>query len=389
MTIHAPTSTLLLADAFREMMFRGSRGATYSAETDAMFMFLFWFSTAVFVGLMGAMVWWTIKYRWKPGQRLKYSPAHNTALEVTWTVIPTIIVVFMFLFGFWTYTKQQIAPSNAVVLSLSAKKWNWDLTYPGGIGATESVRNGAVDIPVFLVPEDTPIQLQMISDDVIHSFWVPDFRFKQDVFPNRFTTYWFQSEKLTDADRDNPDLPYRNREHWVFCAEYCGDNHSEMAAILRVIPREEFDKWLREPWPEGMRPEEIGFKLWTLKGCNACHTLDGSAGTGPTWKNLAGYEHTYTNGQTILADADHLRNSILNPGNEIRSGYTNQMPTYAGSISNQDLGRIIAYMNTISDKGATVDFGAPAAPGATPPAGEQPAGEQPARTGEPESGGGN
>ncbi|MBX3365430.1 MAG: cytochrome c oxidase subunit II [Phycisphaeraceae bacterium] len=359
MTTSAFHPSLLLADAVRQWMFRPSRGATYSAGTDAMFMFLFWFSTAVFIGLMVPMVWWTIKYRWKPGQRLLYSKSHNTALEITWTVIPTIIVVFMFLAGFWTYARQQIAPSNAVVLSLSAKKWSWDLSYPGGISATETTRNGAVDIPVFLVPEDTPIQLQMISEDVIHSFWVPDFRFKQDVFPNRFTTFWFQTEKLTPSDHDNTDLPYPNREHWVFCAEYCGDNHSEMAAIIRVVPREAFDSWMRAPWPEGMKPEEIGFRLWSLKGCNACHTLDGSPGTGPTWKNMAGYEHDYTDGVRRMADANHMRNAILNPGSEIRTGYTNQMPTYAGTLTNQDLNNLIAYMNTLSDRGARTGFDDP------------------------------
>ena len=102
---------------------------------------------------------------------------------------------------------------------------------------------------------------------MIHSFWVPDFRMKQDVFPNRFTTYWFQTEKLKDTDNDNPDLGYRNKEHWVFCAEYCGDNHSEMAAIIRVVPQEHFAAWVREPFKAEEPLVNVGKILYSNKGC--------------------------------------------------------------------------------------------------------------------------
>lgn len=383
-------NTLIPGDAVTRFIFGDAEGSSYSGGVTWTFMYIFWISTVVFVGLVFLMLLWTFKYRWKPGKRLIRSRAHNTPLEIVWTVIPSIIFVVMFFQGFYAYMRQQIAPGDSTVLSVTGRKWNWDIAYPGGASATESRQQGfAVEggVPVYYMPEDTPIQLQMSSEDVIHSFWIPDFRFKQDVFPNRYTAYWFQSEKLTPADRDNPDLPYPNREHRLFCAEYCGDNHSEMAGIIRIIPKDEFSKWLANPWPKDMDPTVIGQKLWSIKGCNACHLTDGTDSTGPTWQNLAGYEHDYTNGNRIVADNAHLRESILNPGKDVRIGFVNQMPPYAGRLSEREINALITYINSISDRGVKMEFAPTPDPGTQGQPVEAgagsgtPTGENPSRSG--------
>jgi len=347
-------STGLLAQSWLEnVFFRDAEGATYSGAADQVFMFIWWLSAISFVGLMVPTFYWTIKYRRRPGKPAPVSPAHNTPLEITWTVIPSVVLVALFFVGFWVYADQQVAEDGSMNLDLTAQKWSWSITYANGASSTETTPLGAKQAPVFIVPEDQPILLQMTSTDVIHSFWVPDFRMKVDVFPNRYTSYWFRTEPLAPGDQDNPDLPYPNREHWVFCAEYCGDDHSEMAAVLRVVPREQFEAWFDQPYSESMAPIEIGRLVYNAKGCNACHTLDGSAGTGPTWKNLYGYEFSYRDGSSIVADVNHIRESIYDPGKYIRNGYDDQMASYQGRINTKEMNGLLALMRSLSDRGGS------------------------------------
>lgn len=348
---------LALNDAIIDFFLRREGSATYSADVDWLFLLIFWISFISFFALMIPTAYFVLKYRRKRGVPIQHSPSHNTAIEVTWTVIPSIILVALFFVGFWAYAKQHVAEEGAVQLDLTAKKWSWDITYPNGSGATLQTTLGKGNVPIFLFPDDEPFQLRMQSIDVIHSFWVPDFRMKVDVFPNRFTTYWFRPERLTDADRDNPELGYPNREHWLFCAEYCGDDHSEMGAVLRVVPREVYEDWLAQPFDDTIPPVKRGEMLYTLKGCNACHSVDGSANTGPTWLNLYGYEHSYTDGSTHVADDNFIRQSIYEPSAFIRQGYPNQMASYQGNINAEELAGITTYMKSISDRGGNIGSG--------------------------------
>ncbi len=342
----------------QELFFRDNGQATYSRDSDLIFLGLFWFSFVTFVVMMALMIYWTIKNRgWKKGVRVQRSASHNNVMELTWTIIPTLLVVVMFVVGFRAYARQVVSPDQAINLDVAASKWSWEITYPNGSGATETTAQndvGANAAPIFVIPEDTPIKLTMSSADVIHSFWVPDFRMKQDVFPNRFTTYWFQSEKLKDMDRDNPDLDYPNKEHWLFCAEYCGDNHSEMAGIIRIVPREVYAGWIREPFGKDQTLLEIGKTLYTSKGCVQCHTTDGSSGTGPSWKDLFGSQSQYSNAPAWTLDANAVREAVYEPAAKIRQGFPNQMATYQGRINDKELRALIAYMKSISTY--TTDF---------------------------------
>jgi len=208
---------------------------------------------------------------------------------------------------------------------------------------------------VFYVPEDTPILLRMISTDVIHSFWAPDFRMKQDIFPNRYTSYWFQAdplgaEALTMPARDDAhiDRDYPYRDHIIFCAEYCGDLHSEMFAVLRVVETDVYEAkiaaWAR---PTGTLAER-GQMVARRRGCLTCHTTDGGSSTGPTWKDLYGSTRQFTDGSTRVADDNYIRESIWNPGTQIVQGFANQMTPFAGIVSEDEIRALTAYIGTLS-----------------------------------------
>lgn len=370
------SSTLADGGFWKETFFRGAGKASYSGDVDRLFLGIWWVSVAAFIGLMTLMFYFVIKYRRRPGVPAQRSVSHNMPLEIAWTVIPTIFFVFMFFGGFFVYAKEHVAPGDAMQLDLTASKWTWSITYPNGSGATEEMLLGALERAVFLVPEDTPIQLQMTSTDVIHSFWVPDFRLKVDIFPNRYTSYWFKTAPLEPGEE--------YRDHWIFCAEYCGDQHSEMAATLRVVSREQFGKWLREPFKDSKPLVEVGKTLYGTKGCASCHTVDGKPNTGPTWQNLFGSVSQYTDGSSATMDFNQIRESIYIPSAKIRLGFQPEMTTYQGGVSLRELTALIAYMQSISDNAPT-----PALDrtwGDTAPADDQ-TGEQTDGTGETQTGG--
>ncbi len=314
---------------------------------DELFMYIFWLSVAWFVFLMGLTFFFVVKYQRKPGQKLQRSPAHHTPLEIAWTVIPTLFLVYIFFKGFWGYADALVAPANAEVINLKAQKWAWRMTYPNGAESPLSTKfmytdaqgnqvTSAQEAPIFVVPAGKPVQLRMSSMDVIHSFWVPDFRSKFDVFPNRYTAYWFQADEPGD--------------HVIYCAEYCGDLHSEMYAILRVVPEPEYRKTIDEwniNWGEGLAA--VGAKLYKSKGCVACHTVDGTANTGPTWKGIWGKEHEFQDGGKAVVDANYIRESILVPAAHIVKGFPNQMVSYQGQLNDRELDALIAYIESLGD----------------------------------------
>jgi len=333
---------------WEELFFRGGATTPVAQATDGLFMLIFWFGVFWFVLLSILWIYWVIKYRRRPGVAAEPSASHNTLLEIVWTVVPSSALIVLFLLGFWVYMDKQIAPSDAIELRVSGWKWGWQVTYPDGEQSAWQVPldegntfNAGAGVPVFVVPEDTAISLRMSSQDVLHSFWIPDFRTKMDLFPNRYTGYTFRTPKLlTGQDY---------QDHWIFCAEYCGDFHAEMAAILRVVPRTDYGTILASWNSDGLTPVEQGILVASAQ-CYVCHSVDGSAGTGPTWKNLYLYDRPMTDGSTVLGDEDYIRESILVPGAKVHQGYANQMPSFQGLLSEAQLEGLIAYIRTLSDR---------------------------------------
>lgn len=351
----------------QNFIFGGQPGSESAMAVDALFLLIFWFSAFFFVLLMGLMVYWTIKYRRRPGTPAPVSPHHNTPLEILWTVVPSSALLVIFLLGFWGYVSKMVPASGALELKVDGFKWGWNITYPSGVTSTEVMAIAIEDktYPVFYVPENTPVSLRMSSSDVIHAFWIPAFRTKMDVYPNRYSGFTFHtptlgvSETVTDISSGSPvEIP--GRDLIVYCAEYCGDDHSRMAATLRVVPQDLYEAKLRSFESTG-DPIKDGERIYAVR-CASCHTVNGSPSIGPTWKDMFGYEVIFNDGASLVRDENYIRESIYVPGAHIVAGYAANMPSFQGQISEPQLEALIAYMKSLSDRGGTpASTGDPAA----------------------------
>lgn len=298
--------------------------STYAHEVDNLFYFILWLSVFFFSLIMGLMVYFVWKYRAREGHTSQPSPIHNTTLEVVWTAIPVILVIIIFYMGFTGFMNIANPPQNAYEINVTGMKWKWLFTYP----------NGYVDEKLH-VPVNRPIRLVMTSEDVIHSLYIPAFRMKMDVVPGRYHKIWFNATKEGEYD--------------IYCAEYCGTNHSDMITKTVVHAPGEFEKWLEQAsnFLATLPPHEAGEKLYKQRGCSGCHSVDGKANTGPTFQNLFGHPVQLKDGSTVEADENYIRESILNPQAKVVGGYQPVMPTYKGKIKDEEILAIIEYLKTL------------------------------------------
>jgi cytochrome c oxidase subunit 2 len=297
-----------------------------AAATDTLFHFIFYVSAFFFALIMVLMIWFVVRYRRRAPEEAGTGPHHNTALEVLWSVVPIGLVVAMFLIGFKDYMRMvgpQNAP-NAYEIGVLGVKWKWTFTYP----------NGYVDDALH-VPVDTPMQLTLSSDDVIHSLYIPAFRIKQDAVPGRYTKMFFRA--------------IEPGEYQIFCAEYCGTSHSTMLTKVVVHRPGEYEKWLEQAsnFLDRMSPAEGGQKLFMQRGCATCHSVDGKAGTGPTLKGVFGHDVILTTGAKVVADENYVRESILNPQAKVVAGFEPVMPTFQGRLKDREITAIIEYLKTV------------------------------------------
>lgn len=347
-----------LADSAHEFMFKreGLGGKSYFTgvtDSDDIYMWIFWLSTVIFIMLMGVMLYWTFKYRRVPGTIAAASSSHNMPLELAWSIIPMGFFAYMFFEGFHGYIGRLAAPPDSIELRLTGRKWNWSAVYPNGAETPEQIVVGAVKVPVFYVPEDRPVKLLMISQDVLHAFWIPDFRTKMDVQPNRYTSYWFKAARLDDGPTKSLPDGTRYRDHFAFCAEYCGDMHSEMAAIIRVVPDAYYGQVI-STWNDAVEPVELGRRKWASM-CSSCHSSDGTKNTGPTWKGLFGHAVDFTDGTSYTAEqmgndeffANYIRESILEPQKKIVAGFGPNMNSFRGQITEPQIAGITAYIKSL------------------------------------------
>ncbi len=363
-------------DILQKMFFGDTPAPSEAAAwSDGLFLMITWFSIFFFVVLMTLMVVFVIKYRRRPGVPAQPSPHHNLHIEILWTVIPSASMLVMFVYGFWGYSYKLVSPDNALELKIQGSKWSWIATYPNGASSPETQALSKVvdnenhvvtqgkEYPIFYVPEDTDIKLRMMSTDVIHSFWIPEFRTKMDVIPNRYTGFGFRTPKLNadetvvfhDAEA-NRDTIIAGRDMWVFCAEYCGDDHSRMAATLRIVTREVYDQKMAD-WSVQLSPIDAGKKIWT-QICKSCHEVDGTRLVGPTWNSVKngdgqfgyGYEAELVDGSTAMRDANYYRESILDPNAKVVKGFAPAMSSYQGQLSDEDIDNLIVYIQSLSDR---------------------------------------
>jgi len=303
-------------------------GSTTASAVDWLFYFLFYVAAFFFLLIVTLMTLFVLKYRARPDRDApEPSPSHNTWLELTWSVIPTMIIIFIFAVGFAGYMEMRTPPANAYEIRVTGQKWKWFFTYP----------TGYVDENLH-VPVDRPIRLVMTSRDVIHSLYIPAFRLKMDLVPGRYTSTWFQAIQPGEYD--------------LLCAEYCGDNHSSMLAKVIVHRPGEFEKWLEEAsnFIKNLSPVEAGQILYQRQGCAQCHSIDGSAKVGPTFLGLFESQVKLADGSTVTADENYLRESILVPDAKVVAGFRPQMPPYQGLLDEDKIAALIEFIKSLKSE---------------------------------------
>lgn len=283
------------------------------------------------VAIVGSMIYFAIRYREKPGRRHETPRIEGShTLELIWTIVPTIICIFIAYYSVTYYRELRAVPENALTINAWAQKWKWDFQYTDGV---KREITGEMVVPV-----GQPIKVVLRSRDVLHSFFIPAMRVKSDALPTKFTYVSF--------------TPVKTGLYQAFCTEYCGQNHSAMLAKVRVVSQEEYARWVNDDSEQKMKgrvpPEERGKILYQQKGCNACHSLNGTRVVGPSWLKIFGREGKFSDGTAYKADENYIEESIYNPNLHIVEGYpANQMPAYAGQLSKDDIGDIIAFMKTL------------------------------------------
>ncbi len=296
-------------------------------EVDFVFYMILGISAFFFALVTAAMVYFAIVYRRRPGHREEKTATSSMVLELTWTIIPVLIVAYIFYAGFSAYMQMQSGPQNSYEILVKAQKWDWFFTYP----------NGYVSSDLHL-PVDQPIKLIMSSEDVIHSLYIPAFRVKMDCVPGRYTYAWLRATEVTP-----PDEPYG-----LFCTEYCGDSHFNMLANVVVHKAGDFDAWLENAanYLKDLPPAEAGAVVFGQR-CAQCHSIDGTAKTGPTFQGSFGADHKMRDGSTVKVDENYIRESIMAPGDKVRDGYQAVMPTFKGILSDAEIGYLIEYIKTL------------------------------------------
>jgi cytochrome c oxidase subunit 2 len=303
---------------------------------DAPFYFVIATSALLTVGVVLAMLRLMMKYLRREEDEGSTLVEPSPLLELSWVVLPTILVLIVFFWGFQAFMTVTQAPANSYEIRAYARKWAWEFEYPNGFRTTNEL----------YVPSNRPVKLIMTSSDVLHSFWVPNFRIKHDVIPNQYTSVWFEATKETVMPASVGD-PESTGYIQILCTEYCGTGHSAMGAKLWVLPQDRYDEFLAGAGgaTDDMPLPELGELLYTQKACNGCHSIDGSPGVGPTLQGLYGKQELLTDGSTVTADENYLRESILVPAAKIVEGYQPIMPPIP--LTDREVDGLIEYMKTL------------------------------------------
>lgn len=310
------------------------QSSTTAHHVDGLFNFILYTGALLTVLVAIAMVYFVWTYRRRRPDDRPVDVHESKWLELSWVVIPTLLVLIVFFWGFRAYVGAAVPPSDAYPIQVTAKKWAWSFEYP----------NGQQTFGEIVVPVGQPIKLEMTSQDVLHSFFVPEFRIKHDVLPNRQTFVWFEAP--------------REGVYQAVCTEYCGTAHSNMGARIRVVSRTAFYAFLRNGFlpgeqPPAMAPADLGESLYTSRNCNTCHSLDGSAGVGPTWQGLWGAARPGSAEGTVN-DA-YIHHSIVAPNDYYAPGFSGGMPSYEGQLDTTQTAAIAAFIRQINGAATAAD----------------------------------
>lgn len=332
----------ILADASSTMFFP-SQASTVAAEVDWLFNFIYYVSAFFFVLVVGVMIYFVLKYYRRPGHTEQPTPSHHEGLEITWSVIPSIIVGIIFYFGFTGYLNLREAPENSYEIQVISSQWKFTYVYPNGHSDTE-----------LHIPVNRPVRFLISSQDVLHSFFIPAFRIKMDAVPGRFTTTWVNATDVTGQGID----PNNHSPYDLFCAEYCGQQHSTMRSKVYVHESGEFEAWLEDAGNLlGKYPPEEAGKILYEKRCQQCHTIDGTNPAnkaGPTFKGAWGMERQViprgaSAPETVVMDENYVLESIRQPNAKIVLGRNPGMPVFdTRQLKDEEIAAIISFFKTLN-----------------------------------------
>jgi len=297
------------------------QASNFAPETDQLLYFLLAVAVFFTVLIFGAIFYFAIRYRRRSERELPRVLHTGLTLEILWTVIPFGLTMIMFGWGAKIFFNESRPPDNALQIYVVGKQWMWKIQH----------MEGQREINELHVPAGRPVRLTMTSEDVIHSFFVPAFRTKQDVVPGRYSTTWW--------------TPTKPGNYHLFCAEYCGTNHSRMIGWVHVMRPQEYQSWLNGGRPFGSLAEN-GEKLFQDLACGNCHKADGS-GRCPTLVGLFGRNVQLTDGRTIKADEAYIRESILQPTAKVVAGYQPLMPTFQGLVTEEGVLQLVEYIKSL------------------------------------------
>jgi cytochrome c oxidase subunit II len=296
--------------------------STTAGNVDALYIFLLMVSGIMTLMIFSVLTVFAVRFRKRRGQRAEQIEG-STLLEITWSVIPFCVMMVFFIWGAVLYFQERTPPQDALEVYTVAKQWMWKFEHKGG----------QREINELHVPVGRDIKMILTSQDVIHSFFVPAFRLKQDVLPGRYTTMWFRATKPGT--------------YHLFCSQYCGTQHSGMIGWVVVMEPSEYEAWMSGSG--GNQPlAETGQKLFNDLGCITCHRAD-TQGRGPDLAGIFGKTVALQDGRSVTVDENYIRESILEPNSKVVQGFKPIMPTFQGQLSDEQLNALVDYVKSLGE----------------------------------------
>lgn len=315
------------------------QASTFAWQVDALYFYLIAVSIAFSIPIVVAIFVFGLKYRETEKYATPEEMHGSMLLETVWSIIPFVISMTIFIGGALIYFNQYTPPEDSMEIYVVGKQWMWKAQH----------QTGQREINELHIPVGRKVKLTMTTEDVLHDFSIPAFRTKADVVPGRYTYMWFEATKPG--------------KYHLYCAEYCGLNHSGMGGWIYVMEQRDFDNWLSGS-VSGQTPVEMGKDLFTNKlGCASCHA-GGPAQRGAKLEGIYNHDVKLVGGATVKADEQYLRNSILNPSSQVVEGFQPIMPTFKGQVTEEQLNALIAYIKSLSPNAAASTAAMPAAPAA-------------------------
>ncbi|MGH7940899.1 MAG: cytochrome c oxidase subunit II [Limisphaerales bacterium] len=301
-----------------------SAASTTAGSVDDIYFLLLGFSAFTLAIVFLPMIFFLFKYR--RGNKAYRGPlkVSTNKIEVTWTIIPTVLFMGLFAWGADAYFYQEVPPPGTLDIDVVGKQWMWKIQH----------QEGNREIDQLHVPVDRPVKLTLASEDVIHSFSIPAFRVKQDVVPGRFLTEWFK--------------PTRIGTYRFYCTEYCGAGHAEMQGLVYVMSPAAYEEWLAHGKPRDNLAQE-GEKLFRELGCSGCH-VNSSTVHAPPLDGIYGKLAPLSDGTFARVDDKYIHDHILNPSSQVPAGYAPVMPSFQGRVNQEQLFELVAYIRSLANK---------------------------------------